>query len=172
MSDFSSTDDHKPDGVRYITPPNVLRQKIGHGGIDALRMERAERFIETNDFDFLPYAREYLSQLERRISQSLKTPTPECRDLLSRPTMELKAGGGMFGYRLMSEIAGVLLDFLESVETLDKDALDIVSIHHKTMTVIATSNLKGPGGKEGRALAEELYAACKRYYRKHQIKKA
>ena len=78
----------------------------------------------------------------------------------------------MFGYRLMSEIAAVLLDFLESVERLDKDALDIVSIHHKSMTVIATSNLKGPGGKEGRALAEELYAACKRYYRKHQIKKA
>lgn len=161
-----------PGKARFIEPPNVLRQKCGYGGLDPTRLQRAENFIDENQLDFGPYALKLMAQLDEIIKdcKSGKRTGAKARDDLTKPIMELKANGGMFKYMLMSEIADIALNFLENIPELDDDVFEIIHAHQNTLNVIIASGLKGTGGKEGRILAEELFSACKRYYKKHNIK--
>lgn len=161
-----------PRKARFIDPPNILRQKVGKGGLDQTRIDRAEEYIENNPADFTPFAEDIMERLDRIIAQakSGKIPPKDAIDQLTRPIMELKANGGMFRYMLLSEIADIVLNFLENITELNNDVFEIIDAHQNTLTVIVTNKLQGGGGKEGQALAQELYAATRRYYAKHKIR--
>ena len=161
-----------PSKAKFHTPPNVLREKCGYGGLDAVRINQAEKFIDTNELDFIPYATAMMDKLNVIIAdvKSGKLKGEEASDRLTRPIMELKANGGMFRYMLVTEIAGIVLNFLENVGKVDGDVFEIIDAHQNTLSVILTNRLQGGGGAEGKALADELYKACNRYYKKHKIK--
>ena len=156
-------------GVKVITPRHILREKIGYGGIDPVALNRAEESIAKNDVDFQPYAQDFLARIDKAVSaaRSLEVRNRSVVDTIVRPVMELKASGGMFKYPLVTEIADILLDFLEGLDSLNSDAFGIIDAHQKTLQVIINSKLTGDGGKAGKALADELYRACKRYQKKH-----
>ena len=162
----------KGKGVKFYYPPNTLREKVGIGGIDPKRLEKGEDYIDNNELDFLPYAVKIMNRLEKLIAEARGNSDKGKKtiDRLVQPIMELKANGGMFRYRLVSEIAEVVLSFLENVKTLDADCFDIIDAHQTALQVIINNKLKGDGGKEGRVLAEELRKATTRYYKKHNIK--
>lgn len=157
--------------VRFVTPPNVLRQKVGTGGIDPRLLDKGQEFLENNKIDFEPYARDFLEEIDKVVGDFKKDKIrdAEAIEYMIRPVMQLKANGGMFHYQLVSDIADVALFFLEKLVKLDNDALDILVAHQKTLQIIMKSNLKGSGGREGRALARELEKACTRYFSKHKI---
>lgn len=172
MKKDPSTAEEAPEGVKFITPRHVLREKVGYGGLDPAIIDRAEDFIASNDVVFTPYANDFLSRLSKALSaaRESKDRSKDAINLLTRPVMELKANGSMFGYPLISDVADILLNFLEGLEDLNDDALEIIDVHHKTLNVIVASNLTGRGGKEGKKLADELYDACRRYEKKHAPK--
>ncbi len=157
--------------VKVITPRNVLREKIGYGGIDPVALERAEEVIRESpkDLDYPDYARYFLTRMETVMAEARQSSRNDRKiiESLTPPVMDLKASGGMFGYMLVSEIADVILDFLEGLQTLNDDALNIFDIHHKTLNAIITNGLKGDGGPSGLALSKELYGACQRYNKKY-----
>lgn len=161
----------KKKKARFFDPPNILREKIGFGGIEPLRLQRAEEHIETNPVDFTPIAFGIMERLNKILAQTRagEITGKEAADALTRPIMELKASGGMFRYMLVSHIADVVLDFLENIEELNEDVFEIVDAHQNALSVIVTNKLQGGGGKEGLALAEELERACRRYYKKYDI---
>jgi hypothetical protein len=163
--------DKQKKEVRFYDPPNVLREKVGTGGFDPVMLERAEEFIDQHQVDFTPTANDILKRLNKAISKAKKAPKAdkEIVDSISGPIMELKANGSMFHYALVSEIASVILNFLENVEELNEDGFDIIDVHQKTLEAILASGLTGDGGREGRALAQELYQACQRYKKKYRI---
>ncbi|MCB1556772.1 MAG: hypothetical protein KDJ15_05610 [Alphaproteobacteria bacterium] len=157
--------------ARYYTPPNFLREKVGSGGIDPKILNKAQTFLDEHDVEFAPFAARFLAMLEEAIRdvRSGKLTGKAALSALTGPIMELKANGGMFRYRLVTEIAGVILNFLENLDELNEDALHLVDAHRKTLDVIAMNNLKGDGGAEGRKLAMALYEACRRYYAKYDL---
>lgn len=152
---------------RFITPPNLMKMKVGSGGISENLIEQAQHLIETNTLDFLPYARDYFNAY----AAILKTLKPdsgiEAAAAMIAPMMKLKASGGMFQFMLLSDVADIALDFLEKAKVMNADMLDVLKAHEKTLKIIIGSELKGNGGKEGKALTKELHEACKRYYSKH-----
>ena len=158
--------------ARYIDPPNTLREKVGYGGIEDNRISRAEEFIAKNPVDFTPHATDIMARLDAVLAEARagKIKGQEATDKISRPIMELKANGGMFQYVLISEIADIVLNFLENIDEMNEDVFEIIDAHQNTLSVIVTNKLKGSGGTEGRALAKELYQACNRYYRKHGVR--
>lgn len=165
-------DADKRPKARFINPPNVLRQKVGTGGIDPKLLDKGQEFLESSNFDFEPYANNFLEQVSKVVGdfKAGKIRDAEAIEDLIRPVMQLKANGGMFQYQLISDIADVALFFLEKLTKLDKDALDILVAHEKTLQVIVKGKLKGSGGREGRALSRELEKACTRYFDKYKIK--
>jgi len=159
------------NGVTIITPRNFLREKIGFGGLDPLIMERAEEYIKTNGIDYQPFARELMGTLDTAIesAQAKKIRDRAIINSIAAPIMRLKGSGGMFQYPLISEIADIVLNFLEGLDSLNDDAFDILAVHQKILSAIIAGNLTGDGGKTGRALANELYSACARYNKKHGV---
>jgi hypothetical protein len=155
--------------VKYHVPPNILREKCGVGGINPDVLKKAQTFIDENDLDFTPFAEDFLNKLDVALAAARKNTarTKETLATISRPVMELKANGAMFEYPLISDVAGILLNFLENLQGLNDDALDIVIVHRRTLHVIVTSRLRGTGGKDGQALLQELVDACERYFKKY-----
>jgi len=157
--------------AKFIDPPNILREKIGRGGIEPTRLEKAEEFIDTNPLNFVPFAERMIEKVDEGVRQakSGKVKGKKAVDMLSRPIMELKANGGMFKYMLVSHLADIVLNFLETIDNVDSDVLEIIAAHQNALNVIISNELQGTGGKEGMALANELDSACKRYYKKHGV---
>jgi len=78
--------------------------------------------------------------------------------------MTIKANAAMFNYDLITNLANVMLSFLESIKKLDKDVIEIVDAHHKTLTMIVLKKMKGDIGEPGKQLENELKGVCKRYF--------
>lgn len=154
---------------RFITPPNKLKQKVGVGGIDENLLEKCQNYISNNPIDFAPIANEMIDKLETAIAEGRKgkKDEQEMLEAMINPMMQLKGNGGMFQYRLISDIADIGLQFLETVGTVNKDVLDVISAHVQTIKIITKSRLKGDGGNEGYALVKELHKASNRYFSKH-----
>ncbi|MCB9991050.1 MAG: hypothetical protein H6867_06685 [Rhodospirillales bacterium] len=172
MTDRKAESENSDPNVRFIDPPNILRQKVGIGGIEPMRVQRAEDFIDDNQLDFGPYALDLMARLDKIVADSKKGTIKgdKAIDDMTKPIMELKANGGMFKYMLVSEIADIVLNFLENISELNDDVYEIIDAHQNTLQVIIGNKLRGSGGREGKALAEALYQACKRFYKKHNIK--
>lgn len=161
----------KPSGdVRFIKPPNKLKQKAGTGGIDEKLLDKAQSYIEKSELDFTPFAQRYLAELAKyaREARQSNDNFATAKNRLIGPVMQLKAHGGMFKYQLLSDVADIALQFLESIESMDEDAFKVINAHENTIKIIITNKLTGNGGREGYALVKELDKACQRYFKKHR----
>ncbi len=164
----------KNEQAKIIKASKDLQVKAGSGQVGAEKIKRAEETIESNTHDFVPTAEEFLERLENGISAARKGDGTEV-DLIAgmtRPVMELKANAQMFKYDLVSILANVMLGFLEHIRSLDKDAIDIVEAHHKTLSLIIHKRMKGDSGSNGALLKMELEDAVQRYFIKLARKKA
>ena len=74
----------------------------------------------------------------------------------------------MFHFELCGSLAKLMLHFLEGVEALDDEAIEIISAHHKTQHLIINKDLKGHGGEIGKKFEDELKKASKRYFSKRK----
>jgi hypothetical protein len=162
----------KPQGkkVRFIKPPNTLKLKAGNGGIAEENIERAQTTMDTFESDFQPDAQRFLDQLSaalKMIESALASGKSFDPDSAIFPMMQIKANGGMFKFRLMSDVADIGLQFMEAIEKFNPDSLEIMHAHENALRVILKNNLRGDGGKEGYKLVQELHRACTRYFRKY-----
>lgn len=153
--------------AELISPPNRLKEKVGSGGIDEAVLMKAQELLEKNTINFEPIANMLLDLLVEAIADA-KAGTikgEEAIEAMIYPAMQMKAQGSMFHYPLISDISHILVNFLETVEDMDRDVLDIVVAHKMSIKAVLASHLKGDGGKTGKELREALMEACGRYYR-------
>jgi hypothetical protein len=155
--------------AKFHNPANILKKKIGSGGLSPKQLEKAETIIQENKTDFVPFAQKILVRLEKATTDARKHKPANKAAIngIALPIMEMKSSAGMFKYSLVSEIASVVLDFLESIDELNDDGFTIVDVHYQTLEAIIRLKLSGSGGKQGKVMADELYAACRRYERKY-----
>lgn len=160
---MSSEDETK---AKIIKANKILQAKVGMGPLDERAVRRSQTIIDENDVEFGPLAAQYLDQLLNAIDgiRTGRLVAHESLQTLTECVMQLKANAGIFHYRLIGNLANVMLGFLEHVKNLDSDALAIITAHHKTLSVIVAKRMKGDGGLYGQQLEEELKNACARYF--------
>jgi hypothetical protein len=162
----------KKSKTRYIKPPNILKQKVGGGGLPVETIEKGEKVISNNNVDFIFFADKYLGEMNNILGdlERKKLKSKDAGKKLAEPVMELKANGGMFGYELITRISDIVLLLLDNITELNDDALKIIKAHQNSVHIIVGGRLRGTGGREGRMLERELTDACRRYYKKYKIK--
>ncbi len=170
MSQDIFAEQQKVRHAELISPPNRLKEKVGSGGIDEGVLLKAQELLERNTINFEPIATMLVDLLAEAIAdaKSGATAGEEAIEAMIYPAMQLKAQGSMFHYPLISDISHILVNFLETVETMDRDVLDIVVAHKMSINAVLASHLKGDGGKTGKELREALMEACGRFYRNNK----
>ncbi len=154
--------------AKIIKANYKLQQKVGAGPLDLKTVIQSQHVIDNNQVDFVPLGLDILKKLEIALiqAQSEAAPIKEVKQMLTTPVMELKANATTFHYTLIGNLANIMLNFLETITVLDKDAIDIVRAHHDTLHMIIVRKMKGTGGDAGNILTKELQQACDRYYHK------
>lgn len=157
------------ENVRIYKASRMLQSRIGTGTVPPEIVRVCQSRLEEHGEDFTPMAHGFLRALETvldearspsgRVPQDLDT----LRERVTRPVMELKASGAMFGYALIGDLAHIMLNFLEHVTEIDQDVLSILKAHHTTLNAIIAKRMTGSGGQTGDRMKAELKAACKRY---------
>lgn len=162
--------------AEFIKPPNILKAKVGSGGLTEDILDKAQRLLAENTVDFQPLGEMYLESLARGIQEARENmggadQEPIIAGMLY-PGMQLKANGGMFHYPLVTTIADTLIQYLEVIERVDAEVIEIVEGYHTTLRAVIHGRIKGDGGPRGRELHKALLDACERYFIKHPDNKA
>ena len=155
--------------AKFIEPERTLKRKVGSGGLNAAILDKAQAVIEENKYDFIPMAQKDLASLIEgyKTSEEMENymdAEPLITSMLN-PAMQLKANGGMFGYALISRICAKLVQFLEVLESIDRDALDVIGGFITALKALISGQVKGEGGKTGQELYNALNDACHRYFK-------
>ncbi len=156
--------------AEFTRPPNLLKAKVGSGGLSEDILNKAQTLLENNSVDFMPLADIYLVSLMRGVDEARKNAKDANKEMLiaqiTYPAMQLKANGGMFHYHLVTRTADKLIQFLEVIEGPDEEALEIIGAFHTTIRAIVMGRITGDGGKYGQDLIDALNEACMRYFDK------
>lgn len=152
---------------KLVKPENTLKKKVGNGGFDAKVLESAQDMIENNTIDFQPIALEFSESLTKMIAdaRSGELKNEDVVNSVMYPAMQLKAQGTLFHYPLITKISHIMVDFLEDNTVADADIIDIVEAYKKSITAVATLQIKEENSKVGKELCDALTGACNRYYK-------
>jgi hypothetical protein len=161
--------------AEFFNPPNHLKMKVGNGSLSEDILNKAQALLENNTIDFTPLGEMYLDAMMKGIEQARTPPEDMDNEVIVAgilfPAMQLKANGGMFHYDLITRISDRIIQFLEVIDTVDKDALEIILAFHTTIRAILLGKIQGDGGERGQALMNALIEACYRYFEKHPEKR-
>lgn len=159
--------------VRIYKASYLLQSRVGSGYPDENIISRCQKVMDENNFDFTPMAREYLDLLARLIEKGRLACSTEIQgkiiEEMTTIAMHLKANAAVFHYPLVSRLAVTMLWLLESIDTLDEDALDIAQAHYDSLQTLIDLGIRDNGHQQGRDFEAELKAACERFFRKRKI---
>lgn len=163
----------KRRNAEFIKPPNHLKQKVGDGGIAENIINKAQALLENTEYDFLPLAEKYLQTMLTGVEMAKKVNAGK-EDIdtetiiagIIYPAMQLKANGSMLHYPLVTKVAESLVHFLEVIESVDEDVIDIVLAYHTSIRAVVMGRVSGDGGQYGEELMQALNDAGMRYFEK------
>lgn len=178
--DFSGPDRRRKDTESYskdhartnpkgylerIPASKYLQSKVGLGSMDENLLDKSQKLLDDNKFNFIPIAKFFLQQLEEaiKIAHSEDGTNRKSVERCVNPVMQIKANARIFKLDLLGNLASIMLHFLDNMNELDDDALKIVEAHHRTLNHILNTNMLGDGGDTGKAFETELENACQRY---------
>jgi len=161
--------------AEFFNPPNNLKLKVGFGGLTENILSKAQALLESNSQDFAPLAEMYLDSMMKGINQARTSSSELDKEKIIGsilfPGMQLKANGGMFHYELITRISDRFIQFMEVIDEIDADALEIILAFHTTIRAIILGRIKGNGGQRGEELMSALIDACQRYFEKNPQRK-
>lgn len=165
--------DQKPRrNAEFIKPPNDIKAKVGSGGLGEGILAKAQILLESNTMDFGPLAEMYLSNLANAIEKARSYVGFDGDHEVAivgmlYPTMQLKANGGMFHFPIVTLLADKQVQFLEVIDKLDSDSIDLAAAFITTIRAVIASKITDDMDMRGRELILALDDACRRYFAKH-----
>ena len=148
--------------AQFIRPPNGLRKaKVGSGPakLDPQLLANAEAAVDDMQRHYADWADEDLTMLEKTLIdiREADDQIPHIKTLF-RHALDMKGQGGSFGYDMVTQVAGSLADFITGRSELKGIDFDVVAAHVQTMRAVFAEDVKGDGGKTGKALMGGLHA--------------
>jgi len=138
------------------------------GGLTEDILDQAQKLLEENTLDFCPLAMIYLENIWQAIDVARTGhKTKDTESMIASvlyPAMQLKANGGMFRYHLVTQMADKLIQFMEVIDELDSESLEIIMAFHGAIKVVIQGKIVGDGGENGEKLLSALTLACVKYF--------
>lgn len=164
---------NKDNLPKFYAVRTELKEKLGDGGLNSRVIELAQRMIDNAGIDFLPLGQRFLVGLQEgaRIAAT-RYGEGDDEGLVNAmlfPAVQLKANGGMFGYPLVTAVAGRLVRFLEYVDSVNEDMLEVVGgfITALQALLMLHSQSRREAEPQGVELYKALDEACARYFQRY-----
>lgn len=153
--------------IEFITPPNMLKIKVGSGGLHVSTLKQAQNMLDDHRADFMPIAQSYLDQMAQGIKEAQSTDhTMERRiDYMLLPCSQLRANGRLFQYSMVTRVAGRFAAFMDDIKNIDNEIIKIASAFHGALRLILVKNMRNEAAKGAQSLLDELDDLCRRYNR-------
>jgi hypothetical protein len=149
-----------------------LMQKVGMGPVSPDLVAECEEFIKANEIDFQPWAKSCMDDLNNALERAMmdgSNVNDGVREDLIAPIMQLKASGAMFQNAPLSQLAGALLHFLESIPSLDQDVVEIIKANETVLNAFLSDKVQGMTPAKAQMISA-LQDACNRYAAKHDMR--
>ena len=145
--------------IEVFSPPNMLKAKLGGGGMPALdvaAIERAEAALGELKSEFAGWAADDVKKLMAAREKYASAPTAAHRQALMRAAHDLKGQAATFDFPLIARVAGSLAKLLQELPR-DRDVPPgLVDGHVSAIHVIHRDNIQDMSDKMTVVLISEL----------------
>jgi hypothetical protein len=155
--------------IKFITPPNNLRQKQKLAGVsgtlDGVWLDAAEKSMGNAKFEYLEAVGEDLARLQAAYDEALKEQAdrPAKVQELYAIVQLVKGQGSSFGYPLISTVGAQLARFIEDCgDDLSDAQMEGVKVHVETLRLIMQQKMEGDGGPLGQKIVAGLGLVIKK----------
>lgn len=160
-------------GVKIIQPENILRQKVGTGGLPPALIRAAQvQMEEISRKILLPSIVMENLEWQKTVLKNFKANSilaPVALKDVQDAWSLMKGNTASFGFSLAAKIASNLNDFLDTVTVLNADTISIIEVHENAIHAVVKNNVRDKQDPIGQAILDELQRANARYVRKHSI---
>ena len=159
----------KQQPMEIFMPPNVLKAKVGNGGIDAKVLKRAEQVIEEMKEEFEDWIVKDVENLSRARQAFEAQRTHATLNTLYRAAHDLRGQAATFDFPLVARVAHSLSNLTDGTGENNGAGLPMVLIdaHVDAIKLIVRDKIKDPSDRMGTVLASELEAKTNSYLEKH-----
>lgn len=150
-----------------MTATRLLQARIGRGKIGRDRIEDGEFIIKQARFSAESdvFIAEHMEEIKKLIPALKKNREDlELAEEIAKSIMRFKGNISMFSADKCADLAAVMLRWIESVEMIDQDVIDVLDGYHVTLSQVQSSALDD---KVVAVIVDEMKAACDRYFSKH-----
>ncbi len=149
---------------RSVQPPNTLKKKVGSGGFDPVKLEKAQDAIVNNKIDMKAFAYEMIKVIDE-VTEGEDELEDKIKFVLF-PMMQLNAHGTMFQYGSISRLSIIIIDFLEKTDTHDPRLFQLVEGYRASVKALVDKEIKNEKDPACSAFCKALGEACDRYHNK------
>lgn len=149
-----------------ISPSTTLQTKAGTGWIAPDKIKACQAMLDNNSYDFAPIGTAILDRLQTPIEKARdgKITRPHAHEKILECVMQLKANGTMFQYPIVTSLCAVVMSFLETIENLDDQALEIAQTLHNHLSLIFEKQVKKTTSAPAKAMEKEIKSICHAYF--------
>ena len=153
-----------------ITPPNMLKEKIGGGGttgLDFSAIKRAEAAMNVRKEEFTGWMVEDVNKLARARDTFGAKRTSETFGALYHAAHDLSGQSATFNFPLVARVAASLCKFTDGAGTGESLPLNLIDAHVNAIKIIVRDKIKNPSDdRTATTLATELESQVKTFLEK------
>ena len=153
--------------IEIFMPPNVLKAKMGNGGLDLSAVQRAEQAIDDLKGEFTGWVTEDVNRLVEAQQAYAKQSDTETLGDLYRAAHDLKGQATTFDFPLVSRVASSLCKLTDDSNYGLLLPLALIAAHIDAIKVIVRDNLKDPSDRMATVLSAELERQVEGFLAKH-----
>ncbi len=154
------------DNKQIITPPNLLKSKVGPGkGIDPELVARAELAVAGMKSDYEKWVQDDITRLRDACNRIVSDTAGRKKHLIDlfQISHDMKGQGGSFGYPLITRFCNSLCNFVEERADVGDKEISVIRAHVDSVAAVISQKIEADGGKLGQAIANGLEAAVAKY---------
>ena len=152
--------------TRIVHAPNLLRAKVGGGGIDNNKLRAAKEAIAGLTTEYIQRVDGDLDRMDALASELAAAADDAARsesvEAVYAIVHEMRGEAGTFGYPLASKIGNMLCRYVDALAEPHMADARVVRHHCDSLRAIVKHDITGDGGEVGQALIKDLTALVQR----------
>jgi hypothetical protein len=147
------TDKHP---IEVFMPPNMLKAKVGSGGLDSGAIKRAEQAFDDLKQQFGDWIVEDVNRLVQRRDLYQALPNDATLSDLYRSSHDLRGQAATFDFPMVARVAASLCNLTDDTSDGLEFPIALINAHVDAIKVIVRDSIKDPSDQMATALAVEL----------------